>query len=64
MQDALTAAKDALEKKESQTAVDSAKDTLNAEIDALVKKTPDVQNRSQQVLEVDYLILFHQNPVT
>lgn len=38
MQDALTAAKDALEKKESQTAVDSAKDTLNAEIDALVKK--------------------------
>ena len=42
LQDALTAAKDAFVK-ESQTAVDSAKDTLNAAIDALVQKTPDAQ---------------------
>ena len=54
MQDALTAAKDALEKKESQTAVDSAKDTLNAEIDALVKKTPDVQKEVYVLMNIPY----------
>lgn len=41
MQDALTAAKDALEKKESQTAVDTATTELTKAIDALVPKTPD-----------------------
>lgn len=43
MQDALTAAKDALEKKESQTAVDTATTELTKAIDALVPKTPDAQ---------------------
>lgn len=54
LQDALTAAKDALVKKESQTAVDSAKDTLNAAIDALVQKTPDAQKEVYVLMNIPY----------
>ena len=65
MQDALTAAKDALEKKESQTAVDSAKDTLNAEIDALVKKTtPDVQKEVYVLMNIPYADFYKAEGVT
>ena len=54
LQDALTAAKDTLVKKESQTAVDSAKDTLNAAIDALVQKTPDAQKEVYVLMNIPY----------
>lgn len=54
LQDALTAAKDALVKKESQTAVDSAKDTLNAAIDALVQKTPEAQKEVYVLMNIPY----------
>lgn len=65
MQDALTAAKDALEKKESQTAVDSAKDTLNAKIDALVKKTtPDVQKEVYVLMNIPYADFYKAEGVT
>lgn len=64
MQDALTAAKDALEKKESQTAVDSAKDTLNAEIHALVKKTPDVQKEVYVLMNIPYADFYKAEGVT
>lgn len=64
MQDALTAAKDALEKKESQTAVDSAKDTLNAEIDALVKKRPDVQKEVYVLMNIPYADFYKAEGVT
>lgn len=65
MQDALTAAKDALEKKESQTAVDSAKDTLNAEIDALVKKTtPDAQKEVYVLMNIPYADFYKADGVT
>ena len=64
MQDALTAAKDALEKKESQTAVDSAKDTLNAEIAALVKKTPDVQKEVYVLMNIPYADFYKAEGVT
>lgn len=64
MQDALTAAKDALEKKESQTAVDSAKDTLNAEIAALVKKTPDVQKEVYVLMNIPYADFYKADGVT
>lgn len=65
MQDALTAAKDALEKKESQTAVDSAKDTLNAEIDTLVKKTtPDVQKEVYVLMNIPYADFYKAEGVT
>lgn len=64
MQDALTAAKDALEKKESQTAVDSAKDTLNAKIDALVKKTPEVQKEVYVLMNIPYVDFYKAEGVT
>lgn len=64
MQDALTAAKDALEKKESQTAVDSAKDTLNAEIDALVQKTPDAQKEVYVLMNIPYADFYKADGVT
>lgn len=64
MQDALTAAKDALEKKESQTAVDSAKDTLKAEIDALVKKTPDAQKEVYVLMNIPYADFYKAEGVT
>lgn len=64
MKDALTAAKDALEKKESQTAVDSAKDTLNATIDALVKKTPDVQKEVYVLMNIPYADFYKADGVT
>lgn len=64
MQDALTAAKDALEKKKSQTAVDSAKDTLNAEIAALVKKTPDVQKEVYVLMNIPYADFYKADGVT
>lgn len=64
MQDALTAAKDALEKKESQTAVDSAKDTLKAEIDALVKKIPDVQKEVYVLMNIPYADFYKAEGVT
>lgn len=64
MQGALTAAKDALEKKESQTAVDSAKDTLNAEIDALVKKRPDVQKEVYVLMNIPYADFYKAEGVT
>lgn len=64
LQDALTAAKDALVKKESQTAVDSAKDTLNAAIDALVSKTPDVQNEVYVLMNIPYADFYKADGVT
>lgn len=64
MQEALTAAKDALEKKESQTAVDSAKDTLNAEIGALVKKKPDVQKEVYVLMNIPYADFYKADGVT
>ena len=64
MQDALTAAKDALEKKKSQTAVDSAKDTLNAEIAAFVKKTPDVQKEVYVLMNIPYADFYKADGVT
>lgn len=64
MQDALTAAKDAFEKKKSQTAVDSAKDTLNAEIAALVKKTPDVQKEVYVLMNIPYADFYKADGVT
>ena len=54
MQDALTAAKDALEKKESQTAVDTATTELTKAIDALVPKTPDAQNEVYVLMNIPY----------
>ena len=64
LQDALTAAKDALVKKESQTAVDSAKDTMNAAIDALVSKTPDVQNEVYVLMNIPYADFYKADGVT
>lgn len=64
LQGALTAAKDALVKKESQTAVDSAKDTLNAAIDALVSKTPDVQNEVYVLMNIPYADFYKADGVT
>ena len=54
MQDALTAAKDALEKKESQTAVDTATTELTKAIDALVPKTPDAQKEVYVLMNIPY----------
>ena len=54
-----------LRKKESQTAVDSAKDTLNAEIDALVKKTtPDVQKEVYVLMNIPYADFYKAEGVT
>ena len=52
MQDALTAAKDALEKKESQTAVDAAKDALNEAVAAL--KNAEVAATKYIMMNVPY----------
>lgn len=54
MQDALTAAKDALEKKESQTVVDTATTELTKAIDALVPKTPDAQKEVYVLMNIPY----------
>lgn len=54
MQDILTAAKDALEKKESQTAVDTATTELTKAIDALVPKTPDAQKEVYVLMNIPY----------
>ncbi len=64
LQDALTAAKDALVKKESQTAVDSAKDTLYAAIDALVPKIPDAQKEVYVLMNIPYADFYKAEGVT
>ena len=64
MQDALTAAKDALEKKESQTAVDTATTELTKEIDALVPKTPDAQKEVYVLMNIPYADFYKADGVT
>ena len=64
MQDALTAAKDALEKKESQTAVDTATTELTKAIDALVPKTPDAQKEVYVLLNIPYADFYKADGVT
>ena len=54
MQEKLTAAKEALTAKESQSVVDTAADTLTKAIDALVSKTPDVQNEVYVLMNIPY----------
>lgn len=54
MQEKLTAAKEALTAKESQSVVDTAADTLTKAIDALVSKTPDVQNKVYVLMNIPY----------
>lgn len=54
MQEKLTAAKEALIAKESQSVVDTAADTLTKAIDALVSKTPDVQNEVYVLMNIPY----------
>ena len=54
MQEKLTAAKEALAAKESQSVVDTAADTLTKAIDALVSKTPDVQNEVYVLMNIPY----------
>ena len=54
MQEKLTAAKEALTAKESQSVVDTAADTLTKAIDALVSKTPDVQNEVYELMNIPY----------
>ena len=54
MQKKLTAAKEALTAKESQSVVDTAADTLTKAIDALVSKTPDVQNEVYVLMNIPY----------
>lgn len=57
MQEKLTAAKEALTAKESQSVVDTAADTLTKAIDALVSKTPDVQNAIDSLVTVQYVLM-------
>lgn len=64
MQDALTAAKDALEKKESQTAVDTATTELTKAIDALVPKTPDAQKEVYVLMNIPYADFYKADEVT
>ena len=64
MQDALTAAKDALEKKESQTAVDTATTELTKAIDALVPKTPDAQKEVYVLMNIPYADFYKADGVT
>ena len=64
MQDALTAAKDALEKKESQTAVDTATTELTKAIDALVPKTPDAQKEVYVLMNIPYADFYKEDGVT
>lgn len=64
MQDALTAAKDALEKKESQTAVDTATTELTKAIDALVPKTPDAQKEVYVLINIPYADFYKADGVT
>ena len=64
MQDALTAAKAALEKKESQTAVDTATTELTKAIDALVPKTPDAQKEVYVLMNIPYADFYKADGVT
>ena len=64
MQDALTAPKDALEKKESQTAVDTATTELTKAIDALVPKTPDAQKEVYVLMNIPYADFYKADGVT
>ena len=64
MQDALTAAKDAFEKKESQTAVDTATTELTKAIDALVPKTPDAQKEVYVLMNIPYADFYKEDGVT
>lgn len=64
MQDALTAAKAALEKKESQTAVDTATTELTNAIDALGPKIPDVQNEVYVLMNIPYADFYKADGVT
>ena len=64
MQDALTAAKDALVKKESQTAVDTATTELTKAIDALVPKTPDAQKEVYVLMNIPYADFYKADGVT
>ena len=64
MQDALTAAKDALEKKESQTAVDTATTELTKAIDALVPKTPDAKKEVYVLMNIPYADFYKADGVT
>lgn len=64
LQEKLTAAKEALTAKESQTAVDSAKDTLYAAIDALVPKIPDAQKEVYVLMNIPYADFYKAEGVT
>ena len=64
MQEKLTAAKEALTAKESQSAVDTAADTLTKTIDALVSKTPDVQNEVYVLMNIPYADFYKADGVT
>ena len=64
MQEKLTAAKEALTAKESQSAVDTAADTLTKAIDALVSKTPDVQNEVYVLMNIPYADFYKADGVT
>lgn len=54
MQEKLTAAKEALTAKESQTVVDTATTELTKAIDALVPKTPDAQKEVYVLMNIPY----------
>ena len=64
MQEKLTAAKEALTAKESQSAVDTAADTLTKAIDALVSKTPDVQKEVYVLMNIPYSDFYKAEGVT
>ena len=64
MQEKLTAAKEALTAKESQSVVDTAADTLTKAIDALVSKTPDVQNEVYVLMNIPYTDFYKADGVT
>ena len=64
MQEKLTAAKEALTAKESQTVVDTATTELTKAIDALVPKTPDAQKEVYVLMNIPYADFYKADGVT
>ena len=64
MQEKLTAAKEALTVKESQTVVDTATTELTKAIDALVPKTPDAQKEVYVLMNIPYADFYKADGVT
>lgn len=64
MQEKLTAAKEALTAKESQTVVDTATTELTKAIDELVPKTPDAQKEVYVLMNIPYADFYKADGVT